>query len=112
MATALAKGLIHYNVCPSVDIFAADINPDQLDAFGRSTAAHVCETNAEVVSECDAAILAVKPNQVADVLVSIFEAFAKATPLLISIAAGVPLAKLEAGLPSGAPRDMLMTCAP
>lgn len=99
MATALAKGLIHNAVCRSVDIIASDVSPAQLDFFGAATKANVCESNVEAVEEADIVILAVKPNHVQEVLGSIKNVFDK--QLLISIAAGVPLAKLEAGLSGG-----------
>lgn len=100
MAGALAKGLIHNDVCRAADISASDVSPDQLEKFGNATAANLCESNAEVVEESDVVILAVKPKDVPEVLASIKGVFKK--HLLISIAAGVKLAKLEAGLPSGA----------
>ena len=62
--------------------------------FHRTTLAHVADS-AKVL------ILATKPDQVGAVLAEISGAFTK-KHLLISIAAGVTLAKLEAALPPGA----------
>ena len=47
-------------------------------------------------------ILATKPDQVAGVLTEIFGRFHEKSASVISIAAGVTLAKLEAALPAGA----------
>ena len=99
MATALAKGLIHTGVCRAPDITASDVSPEQLEHFGNTTNANVCESNADTVQESDVVILAVKPDHVSEVLESIREVFQ--TQLLISIAAGVTLEKLERGLPAG-----------
>lgn len=99
MATALAKGLIRTEVCRASDITASDVSPEQLEHFGSATRANECESNSEVAADSDILILAVKPGHVGEVLESIRSDFSK--QLLISIAAGVTLAKLEAGLPAG-----------
>ncbi len=99
MATALAKGLIRTGVCRVPDITASDVSPEQLEHFEKATRTNVCESNADVVQQSDVVILAVKPNHVSEVLESIREVFH--AQLLISIAAGVTLVKLEGGLPSG-----------
>jgi pyrroline-5-carboxylate reductase len=100
MATALAKGLMHTGVCREADIMASDVLEEQREHFGNETGASVCESNSEVVSESDVVVLAVKPKDVDEVLGSIKDSFKK--QLLISIAAGVPISRLEAGLPEGA----------
>ena len=57
--------------------------------------------NAEVAKFANVLILATKPDQVPAALADISHAFTK-SHLLVSIAAGVKLAKLEAALPAGA----------
>jgi pyrroline-5-carboxylate reductase len=57
--------------------------------------------NGEVMDAADVLILAVKPDQVSSVLTEIKPKFTS-RHLLVSIAAGVPLAKMEAALPDGA----------
>lgn len=99
MATALAKGLIHTGVCRASDITASDVSPEQLEHFGNATQANESESNAEVTRESDIVVLAVKPNHVTEVLESIREVFDR--QLLISIAAGITIARLEGGLPDG-----------
>jgi pyrroline-5-carboxylate reductase len=100
MATALAQGLIRTGICRISDITASDVSPQQLMHFQKTTRANQCESNAEVVEASDVVVLAVKPGHVAEVLESIRSVFKK--QLLISIAAGVPIAKLEGGLPAKA----------
>ena len=100
MATALAKGFIHSKIITARQVTASDVFAPARAAFakeiGRATTA-----NAEVVKFANVLILAVKPDQVACVLQEIRGHFT-GDHLLISIAAGVPLAKLEAALDAGA----------
>jgi pyrroline-5-carboxylate reductase len=101
MATALAKGFLHAQLVQPGQLFAADPAPAAREHFAAATAAHTCASNLETAQAASILILATKPDQVAAALAEIAAAF---TPshLLISIAAGVPLARLEAALPIGA----------
>lgn len=101
MATALAKGFIRAGLVTPKQIVAADVSQAACAAFEKETGAKITASNAEVAKSADVLILAVKPNQVADVLSEIHKAVAE-KHLLISIAAGVTLAKLESGLGSNA----------
>jgi pyrroline-5-carboxylate reductase len=66
-------------------------------AFGRETGAKITTSNVEVAKFANVLVLATKPDQVAAVLKEVRGSLEK-KHLLISIAAGVPLAKLEGGL--------------
>ena len=101
MATALARGLIRAKLAEADQIFASDPVPAARTAFAKDTAGKVVETNVEVVRSAKVLFLAVKPDQVAAVLAEVRELFSN-EHLLVSIAAGVPIAKLEGGLASGA----------
>jgi len=101
MATALAKGFIRAEIAFPREITAADPVNAACKQFARELGARVAASNPEVLRAATVLILATKPDQVADVLAEIAGAFTK-RHLLISIAAGVTLAKLEAGLPPGA----------
>jgi pyrroline-5-carboxylate reductase len=70
-------------------------------AFGKETGARIVGGNAKATEQASVLILATKPDQTGAALAEIRERF---TPrhLLLSIAAGVPLAKLEAALPARA----------
>ncbi len=72
-----------------------------LKNFANETDAKTTKANLDVAKFANVLILATKPDQVAGVLADISSAFTK-KHVLISIAAGVTLAKLEAGLPAGA----------
>lgn len=96
MATALAKGFVTARLLPAANITASDVIEAARSAFARETKARVVSSNLEVVKRAGTLILAVKPDQVATVLAEIRPAMTQ-EHLLISIAAGVPIAKLEAG---------------
>jgi pyrroline-5-carboxylate reductase len=101
MATALAQGFLNTGLVKASQLFASDVVPAAQKAFGAATGARLCRTNAEVLRSASVIILAVKPQQVAEVLAEIQPHFS-ARHVLISIAAGVTLARLEAGLPAKA----------
>lgn len=101
MATALAKGFIRAGLVAPKQIFGSDPLSAARVAFGKATGARIVGGNTKVTELASVLILATKPDQTGAVLAEIREHF---TPrhLLISIAAGVPLAKLEAALPARA----------
>lgn len=100
MATALAAGFIRAGLVSEKQILASDPSEAARQSFAKETHGRTTESNAEVVNFARVIVLAVKPGQVRDVL-SEARGFI-ADHLLISIAAGVPLATLEAALPAGA----------
>ena len=101
MATALARGFIRARLVAASQIVASDFIPAARAAFAKQTGARAVPSNAAVLRSANVIFLAVKPDQTASVLAEVRDYFTPAH-LLISIAAGVPLAKLEGALPSGA----------
>jgi pyrroline-5-carboxylate reductase len=101
MGTALAKGFMQAGLVTAKQIIASDPMEGARKAFAAETGAKIAASNADVVEFARVLFLAVKPDQASTVLSDIREAF---TPehLLVSIAAGVPIAKLESGLSAGA----------
>lgn len=97
MATALAKGFICAKLVTPKQIIGSDPVAAATAAFATEAGAKTTASNAEVVKFANVLILAVKPDQVSGVLADIRDHFTE-KHLLISIAAGVPIAKLEAGL--------------
>jgi len=99
MATALAKGWLRAGLAQASGLMASDVVEAARNSFQRELGAHGVATNLEVLNFSQLLILAVKPHQVSDVLGEIRSGF---TPnhVLISIAAGIPIATLEAGLGS------------
>ena len=100
MATALAKGFIRAALVTPRQIMAADPSAPARALFAGETGAKTTAANAEVVAFAEVIVLAVKPDQVPYVVADIRDGLTQ-KHLLISIVAGVPLAKLEAGLGAG-----------
>ena len=101
MASALAKGFIRAGLAPAASLIAAD--PIEAACVAIATEAGIKTTafNPDVLKAAPIIVLAVKPDQVAGVLAEVRPHFTE-NHLLISIAAGVTLQRLEAALPEGA----------
>lgn len=97
MATALARGCVRAGLVTPRQILASDPVPAARTAFSKEVGAKTTASNSDVVKFARVLILAVKPDQVASVLAGIRELVTK-NHLLISIAAGVTIAKLESAL--------------
>ena len=101
MATALAKGFVNAKLATAKEIVGSDPIEGARQHFTDETGAKTVGSNVEVAKFASILVLAVKPDQVAGVLNEIQPQLSD-KHLLISIAAGVPIAKLEDGLPPGA----------
>jgi pyrroline-5-carboxylate reductase len=101
MATALARGFVRAELVTPKDIIASDPQETARKSFAAEIGAKTTKSNADVAKASQVLILATKPDQVAAALAEIKSVFSK-NHLLISIAAGVTLAKLEGALPAGA----------
>jgi pyrroline-5-carboxylate reductase len=101
MATALAKGFVRAEMAFPKEISASDPHPAARKSFTDEIGAKTTAANLDVAKFANVIILATKPDQVAGALAEISGAFTK-KHLLISIAAGVTLAKLQDALPAGA----------
>lgn len=101
MAGALIKGLLSAKLYRPQEIIVSDVQPKQLQKVKRTYKVDGVKDNREVVGAAHAVILAVKPQILAQVLEEIQPEVTK-HKLFISIAAGVPLRRLEAGLGNSA----------
>ena len=101
MATALAKGFVRAGLVSAKQVLASDPSKTARAFFAKEVRAKATSSNPAVVQFANVLVLAVKPDQVGGVLAEVRDQFTR-EHLLISIAAGVPLAKLEAGLGAGA----------
>ena len=101
MATALARGFIHAQLVGPKDIVAADPVAAARKHFADEIGTAPGASNLAVATAAAVLILAVKPEQCPGVLAELRNKFTD-HHLLISIAAGVTLAKLEDALPAGA----------
>jgi pyrroline-5-carboxylate reductase len=97
MATALAGGWAAAGLLDLPRCRAADPYPAARDKFSTATGVEAVAQNSTVATACDVLVLAVKPHTVADVLAEIRPVL-EPRHLVVSIAAGVTLAQLTAGL--------------
>lgn len=97
MATALAKGFLAADTLPAQSIVACDVIPAAAQRFGEQTQARVVSNASEVAAAATVLFLAVKPQQMAGVLAEL-RPVVRENQLIVSIAAGVSLKTLSAGL--------------
>jgi pyrroline-5-carboxylate reductase len=93
--------LVRAELVPAGAIIACDPSPDARKAFASEIpGAMVDGAKAADVGRADVVILAVKPQSMTEALASIRSAIGN-NALVVSIAAGVTLARLEGALPQG-----------
>jgi pyrroline-5-carboxylate reductase len=90
MATALAQGWIQAGLTVGTQVCASDPVPAARDHFAKTTGATALAENSRVVSQSDVIVLAVKPQNMPDLLAEIRSSL-KPHHLLISIAAAITL---------------------
>src|SRR5262245_11986870 len=95
MATAMARGLVAAQFCDATAIRGSDPSADCRQKFQKESGAAASGGNRDVAGWADAIVLAVKPQHMADVLEDL-KSVVTDKQLVISVAAGVPLAKLLA----------------
>jgi pyrroline-5-carboxylate reductase len=100
MASALAKGFQSAGLVKPTHLMASDVVEAVRAEFAKSVGGKVTARNIDVLKSSDVVVLAVKPQQVDGVLAEIRDACSE-QHLIISIAAGVPLARIEGALKSG-----------
>jgi pyrroline-5-carboxylate reductase len=101
MARALAGGFVQAGLIDPTHLSASDTSDEAREAFAAAVpGAKVLASNAEVAAAADVVVLAVKPQQVAGVIEKLHGALSS-RHLLVSIAAGVRLETLAAGLHGG-----------
>lgn len=111
MGEALIKGLIGASITTPDQIRVFDVVKARTEYLRTQYRIHCCTSIADLAEECSTIILAVKPQNMAGVLDELRK-HASHTPLVISIAAGVPLSTLIAGLPEGTPVVRVMPNTP
>jgi pyrroline-5-carboxylate reductase len=98
MAAALGQGFVKAGLASS--LLASDPSADARQQFARLTGGRTTASNVEAAAGSDVLFLAVKPQLMGKVLPEL-RAAVSPQKLVVSIAAGVRLAALSAGLGSG-----------
>lgn len=91
MATALVQGVVQSGAIAREQIVVSDCHAPSAEKLARDAGVRTVATNAELTEATEVIILCVKPN---DALAALREAEA-AGKLIISIVAGLPIAKLQ-----------------
>lgn len=111
MGQALVRGALAAGVAAPADVVASSLDADALREFAAVTGIRAVATNREVVEASRVVLLSVKPQQAAEVLDALSDAFGP-DHVVISIAAGLTTALLEAHLPPGTPVVRVMPNTP
>lgn len=110
MAEALVGGLLAAELYEPSQIFATDVSADRLSLFKQRFGVRTGVDNREAAAWGQVILLAVKPQVLSSVLDDVRAAWKG--QLVISIAAGVPVARISAQVPSGARIVRVMPNAP
>ena len=97
MAEALIKGIIKANICKPKNIMVNDIRSERLEYMTRQYHVQAVTNSAAIAGQVDVLVLSVKPQNMANVLFEI-ESAVRSSTLVISIAAGIKIEELTAGL--------------
>lgn len=100
MASALIEGLIAAGTCTPERIVATDVRADALSALASRHAIRTVPDNAAAVRAADVVVLSTKPQVFSAVLPELAP-YIDASKLVVSIAAGVPIAVIERQLGAG-----------
>lgn len=101
MAEALIKGLLRAGTATADSIIATGRRPERLDEVKKAFGVRVTPDNVAAAREADVVVLAVKPQAMGKLLVQIAPAI-DPQKLILSVAAGVPIAAIERKLGAGA----------
>lgn len=111
MAEALIKGLLQSGRAQPQDIMVFDVDPGRRDYLALEYKVNLADDNPSLVRASTVAVLAVKPQIMDRVLVEIASSL---TPehLVISMAAGVTLLKIQSIIPASVPAIRVMPNTP
>jgi pyrroline-5-carboxylate reductase len=108
MGTALVHGLIKAGF-PAGAITAADSDPQRVKTLKQAYGIHAAASNSAAVARCDLLVLAVKPQQMQQVLLEMKSAILHTFPVILSIAAGIRIAFIKQQLSEQVP---VIRCMP
>ncbi|MEI7639940.1 MAG: pyrroline-5-carboxylate reductase [bacterium] len=94
MAEAMIKGLRASKVLKNYEITLSDVNVERLKTVAKKYSVKTSKDNSGLIKNSDIVILAIKPQQIAEVLEAEKNNFS-ATHLCISILAGVTIQKIQ-----------------
>lgn len=101
MAGALVKGLLAAGVAAPEQILCTDVRPHRLEELTKTFGVRTATDNVAAAAAADVVVLATKPQAFDRLLPDVAKGL-RASSLVVSIAAGVPIVAIEAKLAAGA----------
>ena len=101
MGEAMINGLLESGLCEPTQIWASDVREARLSQLKDNYRINITVDNTEILDEADIVILAVKPQDMDELLKRLSSTFPhtlKGVKLIISIAAGYPIKRIEGHL--------------
>lgn len=111
MGEALIKGVLGASLVGPERLHVFDVVPARVDYLKKQFGITIRNSVEELAAACQVIVIAVKPQTVGEVLPQLGSRCTH-DPLIISIAAGVPLATLTRGLPASVPVIRVMPNTP
>ncbi|MEJ2744584.1 MAG: pyrroline-5-carboxylate reductase [bacterium] len=97
MAEAFIRGLLNGGLCLASDICVSDLRKERIDYFRDTFGIGAVDANANCVDSSDLIIIAVKPQNMSEVLGELSGLDTRGK-LILSIAAGITISKIEGAL--------------
>ena len=110
MGEALLSGLIKGSFCKPEDITVTDVRDEQLKGLANRHGVKTASVNSAVAADSDILVLAVKPQQMENVLKEIAEHVTQ-NAIVVSIAAGVKISTIAGKVKGKIVRAMPNMCA-
>lgn len=101
MAEALIKGLLRSGMAKPEEIIASFRRSERMEEFKKGYPVTTTTDNVQATQDADVVVLAVKPQAMGKLLLQIAPAVDR-SKLIVSVAAGVPIAAIERKLGAGA----------
>ncbi|WP_392559682.1 pyrroline-5-carboxylate reductase [Orbus mooreae] len=95
MGSAILQGILASETVSASQFYIYDVSSEAIESLKQKYALNVLESAKEVARESDIVFIAVKPNNVNEVLTEIQKELKKST-VVVSIAAGITLKAIEA----------------
>ncbi len=111
MGYAILKGLLQAQTFRPEQVLAFDKRKEALDKVLKEFSIKICSSNKEVVDGSDVIVIAVKPQNIEELLVEVREKINQ-NQLIISIAAGIPLKKIQTLIGKNLPMVRVMPNTP
>ena len=102
MANAIVRGMVGSGGFPADEVVVFDRNADKRELLGADLGVQVAGSAEELVDASDVVVVAVKPQGIPALLEGLAGRIAERRRVVVSIAAGTPLARLESFLTTDA----------